>query len=65
MARVYSGEKTSLDPLLRPLEQMIYRLAGVDPELEMNWAQYCAAFIVFGLIGALVLYAMLRLQQLR
>lgn len=63
MARVFSSEKTFLDPLLRPLEQLIYRMTGVDPELEMNWAQYSIAFIVFGLVGALVLYVILRLQQ--
>jgi len=63
MARVFAGEKTLLDPLLCPLERLIYRLTGVDPELEMNWAQYSIAFIAFGLVGALVLYAILRLQQ--
>jgi len=63
MARVFGGEKTFLDPLLRPLEHLVYRLTGVDPELEMDWAQYSVAFIVFGLIGALVLYGILRLQQ--
>jgi len=63
MARVFRGEKTFLDSLLRPVERLIYRLTGVDPELEMDWAQYSVAFIVFGLIGTLVLYAILRLQQ--
>ena len=63
MARVFAGEKTALDPLLHPLETFIYRLTGVDPELEMDWLQYSLAFIVFGLVGALVLYAILRLQQ--
>ena len=41
----------------------MYRLSGVDPEVEMGWAQLCIAFIVFGLVGTLVLYAILRLQQ--
>jgi K+-transporting ATPase ATPase A chain len=63
MTRVFGGESTTLDPLLRPLKRLIYRLAGVNPELEMDWAQHCVAFIVFGLIGALTLYAILRLQQ--
>jgi len=58
-----SGEKTFLDTLLRPLERLIYSFAGVDPELEMDWKQYSIASIVFGLVGALVLYAILRLQQ--
>ena len=63
MARVFSGQKTFLDPLLRPLESLIYKLTGVDSQMEMDWAQYSIAFIVFGLIGALALYAILRLQQ--
>jgi K+-transporting ATPase ATPase A chain len=63
MARVFAGEKTFLDPLLHPLERLIYRLTGVDPEVEMGWTQYSVAFVVFGLVGALVLYAILRLQQ--
>jgi potassium-transporting ATPase potassium-binding subunit len=63
MARVFRGEKTFLDPVLRPVELLMYRLTGVDPETEMEWAQYCIAFIVFGLVGTLVLYAILRLQQ--
>lgn len=63
MARVFEGEKTFLDPLLRPLERLIYRLTSVDPEWEMDWAHYSIAFIFFGLIGALSMYAVLRLQQ--
>jgi K+-transporting ATPase ATPase A chain len=56
-------KKTFLDPLLSPLERFIYRLAAVDRELEMTWKQYSIVFIVFGVVGALVLYAILRLQQ--
>ena len=63
MTRVFTGEKTFLDPLLCPLERLIYRQTGVDYEREMNWGQYAAAFIVFGLVGTLGLYAILRLQQ--
>jgi potassium-transporting ATPase potassium-binding subunit len=63
MARVFRGEKTRLDPVLRPVELLMYKLSDVDPETEMEWAQYCSAFIVFGLVGTLVLYAILRLQQ--
>jgi potassium-transporting ATPase potassium-binding subunit len=63
MSRVFGGENTFLDPLLRPLERLIYRLTGVEPEQEMNWAQYAAAFIIFGMVGTLGLYAILRLQQ--
>jgi len=54
MARVFDGEKTVLDPVLRPMERLIYRLSRVEPKLEMDWAQYSIAFIVFGLVGTLV-----------
>jgi K+-transporting ATPase ATPase A chain len=63
MSRVFSGGKTLLDPLLLPIERLIYRLTGVDAELEMDWSQYAIAFIVFSFVGTLVLYAILRLQQ--
>ena len=63
MSRVFSGGKTLLDPLLLPIERLIYRLTGVDAELEMDWSQYAIAFIVFSFVGTLALYAILRLQQ--
>jgi potassium-transporting ATPase potassium-binding subunit len=63
MSRVFNGEKTFLDPLLLPIERLLYRLTGVDAELEMDWPQYAIAFIVFTFVGTVVLYAILRLQQ--
>ena len=64
LARVFSGERTWLDPFLRPLERLVYRLAGVDPEAEMDWKRYATCFLLFGLGGTLFLYAVLRLQPL-
>jgi K+-transporting ATPase ATPase A chain len=60
--RVFSGEATWLDPVLRPLERAVYRLAGVDPTVEMDWKRYAGCFVVFGLGGTLLLYAVLRVQ---
>ena len=37
LTRVFDGEKTFLDPVLRPLERLIYKIARVDPLQEMNW----------------------------
>jgi len=62
MARVFTGQKTGLDPLCGPVERMIYRLAGIDATQEMDARQYGIAFVLFGLVGTLVLYAILRLQ---
>jgi K+-transporting ATPase ATPase A chain len=62
LERVFAGQRTLLDPVLRPVERGIYRLAGIDPERQMDGKQYAIAFVLFGLIGTLVLYAILRLQ---
>ncbi|MDF2117778.1 potassium-transporting ATPase subunit KdpA [Roseiarcaceae bacterium H3SJ34-1] len=62
MARVFSGEKTFLQPVLRPLETAFYKLSGVDPGKEQNWLAYAMAMLIFSLFGFLSLYAILRLQ---
>ncbi len=61
--RVFSQKRTALDRLCGPLERCIYRFAGVDVATEMTAAEYAAAFLVFGLICTLLLYAILRLQR--
>jgi potassium-transporting ATPase potassium-binding subunit len=55
---------TWLDPVLRPLERITYRLMGVRPEREQNWKHYTVAMLFFSLAGALFTYAILRLQHL-
>jgi K+-transporting ATPase ATPase A chain len=62
MARVYQGERTFLDPLLRPVEKLFYRLSGVRPDEEMNWKVYALAMLLFNGLGLLVVYALQRLQ---
>lgn len=63
LTRVYAGERTFLQPLLRPVEAALYRLAGVDPEAEQNWYRYTASLLLFHLFGTIALYALLRLQS--
>jgi potassium-transporting ATPase potassium-binding subunit len=62
MARVYEGKRTFLDPILRPIEKLVYRLSGVRPEDEMNWKIYVLAMMLFNVSGLLVVYALQRLQ---
>ncbi len=64
MARVYSGQRTPLDRLIGPVERLIYRLAGVNPQEEMDWKSYALALLLFNGLGFLALYLMLRLQYL-
>lgn len=62
MAGVYAGERTWLDLVLRPIERMIYRAAGIDAHREMRWTSYTLAFLAFSLVSTFILYAILRLQ---
>jgi potassium-transporting ATPase potassium-binding subunit len=64
LANVFSGERTWLDPVLRPVERSIYRIAAVDPKVEQGWWGYTVAMLLFSLAGAFILYAMQRLQNL-
>jgi K+-transporting ATPase ATPase A chain len=64
MARVFERQHTWPDRLLIPLEKLIYKLTRVDPTSEMNWKQYASSFVVFGLVGTVVTYLILRLQFL-
>jgi K+-transporting ATPase ATPase A chain len=64
MARVYQGERTWLDPVLRPLERLLYKLTAVDPTEEMRWTQYVGAMLVFSLATMLLTYAVERLQHI-
>jgi len=62
MAQVYQGERTFLDPVLRPVENLIYRLCGVKPDDEMDWKVYAIAVLLFNGLGLLAVYAIQRLQ---
>lgn len=61
--RVFRGERTWLDPVLRPLERGIYRVTRIDASEDMTWTEYAASFVLFGLVGTLLLYGLLRVQQ--
>ncbi|QIA27561.1 potassium-transporting ATPase subunit KdpA [Thermaerobacter sp. PB12/4term] len=62
MARVFERQPTRLDPLLRPLERLIYRVSGVNEAEEMDWKRYAVALLMFNAFGMGVLYVIQRLQ---
>jgi K+-transporting ATPase ATPase A chain len=63
MARVFSGERTWLDPVMRPVERLLYRLTRVDEEREMRWTEYSIAMLLFSGVSMTVLYLLERTQQ--
>ena len=62
LARVLEGERTWLDPVLRPFERLIYKLCGVHAEKEMNWREYTYALLGFSAVTMVLTYAIERLQ---
>ncbi len=62
MARVFSNERTFLDPVLSPIERLIYKICGITPAVEMGWAGYAISMLAFSLISMIFLYALQRLQ---
>src|ERR1019366_6646424 len=64
LARVYTGERTLLQPILGPIERALYRLAGVDVSAEQKWSEYAVALPFFHAVGVVALYLLLRSQDL-
>jgi K+-transporting ATPase ATPase A chain len=63
IARVFAGERTWPDLVLRPVERLIYHLCGINPQQEMRWTTYTVTMLLFNFVGLLLLYAILRLQH--
>ncbi|TCL75309.1 K+-transporting ATPase ATPase A chain [Hydrogenispora ethanolica] len=62
IAKVFQGERTFFDRAARPVERLLYRIAAVDPDQEMDWKQYAGALLAFNILGLVVLFLMQRLQ---
>jgi potassium-transporting ATPase potassium-binding subunit len=58
-----AGGGTFLDPVLGPIERLIYKIMRVDPKREQTWKQYGVAMLIFSLVTALMTYVMLRTQD--
>lgn len=63
MARVFEGQRTFLDPVLKPIERLLYRLFGVNADEEMNWREYSAAVLLFSFVSLVLTYVIERAQH--
>jgi potassium-transporting ATPase potassium-binding subunit len=63
MARVFNRERTFLDPVVRPLERLLYRVTRVDENHEMRWTEYAISMLLFSGVSMLLLYLIERVQQ--
>ena len=64
MAAVFERRRTWLDPVLVPVEQLLYRCTGVRPEEEMRWTVYGASMLIFSAASLVFTYLIERLQQI-
>jgi K+-transporting ATPase ATPase A chain len=62
MTRVFSGERTFLTPILRPVELALYRAAGIDVKREQGWLAYTVGMLLFHVGGFAILYGLMRFQ---
>jgi K+-transporting ATPase ATPase A chain len=62
MAKVFSGEKNLLTPVLRPVERAVYRFCGIDEKKEMSLKRYIATFVGFELLGMTFVFLIMELQ---
>ncbi len=63
LARVWQGERTWLDPVLKPVEGALYWTFGVDAKKSQTWFSYTVSMLVFSAASFVVLYLILRFQN--
>src|SRR5438309_6985432 len=63
MTRVFNREKTFLDPILGPIEKLVYRMTGVDEKRQMRWTEYAVAMLLFSGVSMVLLYLIERTQK--
>src|ERR1700680_848338 len=62
MAKVFEGQRTFLHPILRWLEVLTYKAAGIREDVEQRWTQYTASLLSFSVFGFLLVYLLQRAQ---
>src|SRR5271157_1942755 len=62
ITRVFNRERTFMDPVLRPVERLLYKVCFVDENHEMRWTEYAFAMLLFSAVSMLLLYLMQRVQ---
>jgi len=64
LARVWQGQRTWLDPVMKPVERLVYSAGGIKPERSQTWMAYAASFLAFSAASFVILYLILRFQNL-
>jgi K+-transporting ATPase ATPase A chain len=62
LAATFRGGRAPGDRVFLPVERLVYRVTGIDPEVSQTWKGYALSVLAFGLVSTLFLYGVLRLQ---
>jgi K+-transporting ATPase ATPase A chain len=63
MAKVFGGNRAPGDRFFNPIERVVYRLGGIDPDREQRWSVYALALLAFSLLSVVVLFVLERIQE--
>jgi len=63
MSEVFTGKKTFMTPVIRPVEKFIYRTCSIDENQEMTWKRYAYALLMFNILGILFLFVLQLIQN--
>jgi len=63
MSRVFTAQRTWLDPILGPIERLVLRLTGIDPGRQQDWKQYSVSLLVSNVCMWLATWTIVTLQQ--
>lgn len=61
---IISGEKSFADPVFNRIDNLLYRVTGVERDAGMNWKQYTVAFLLTNLVLMVILFIVLLIQPL-
>jgi len=64
IAKVYLSERTFLDPVFGPIDRLIYKFSGIDPNREMTWKENLGSLLIINLFWLFLTMAVLMLQHL-
>ncbi|WP_027374739.1 potassium-transporting ATPase subunit KdpA [Chryseobacterium sp. UNC8MFCol] len=62
LANVYGYKKTVLDPIFQPIEKLIYKISGINPNRQMNWKQNMYAMLAINFVWFIIGFILLMTQ---
>ncbi|AYZ36888.1 potassium-transporting ATPase subunit KdpA [Chryseobacterium indologenes] len=62
IANVYGYKKTVLDPIFQPIEKLIYKISGINPNRQMNWKQNMYAMLAINFVWFIIGFILLMTQ---